>query len=94
MSAGRNPWPVKPCTLGLLAAFLGALLAGCSRAPVVDILGSFFPAWLVCFMVGIVLTAIVRVVLLRLQLQLALPVLAYPALAALFTFALWLIFFH
>jgi hypothetical protein len=76
-------------------ALLGTLLlAGCSRAPAVDILGSFFPAWLVCFMVAIALTAIVRLVLSRLHIQLALPILVYPALAALFTFVLWLIFFY
>jgi YtcA family len=90
-----NTSTVTSCLRHLWLTLLGTLLlAGCSRAPVIDILGSFFPAWLVCSMVAIVLTAIVRVVLLRLQLQLALPVLVYPALAALFTFALWLIFFH
>ena len=24
------------------------LLSGCSRAPEIDVLGSFFPAWVVC----------------------------------------------
>lgn len=70
------------------------LLAGCSRAPSVDILGSFFPAWLLCFIVAIVLTALVRLVLVWRHIQLAMPILVYPAVAALFTFALWLIFFH
>ena len=70
------------------------LLAGCSRAPSVDVLGSFFPAWLVCFIVAIVLTALVRLELLRLRVKAALPILVYPSLAALFTFLLWLIFFY
>ena len=70
------------------------LLAGCSRAPSVDVLGSFFPAWLVCFLVSIVLTALVRLALLRLRVKAALPLLVYPSLAALFTFLLWLIFFY
>ena len=70
------------------------LLAGCSRAPTVDILGSFFPAWLVCLIAAILLTVLVRFVLLRLRLKVAFPILVYPSLAALFTFALWLIFFH
>jgi hypothetical protein len=68
------------------------LLAGCSRAPTVDILGSFFPAWLICLVVAILLTALVRFVLLRLRLKVAFPILVYPSLAAFFTFALWLIF--
>jgi hypothetical protein len=70
------------------------LLAGCTRAPTVDILGSFFPAWLICLVVAILLTALVRFVLLRLRLKVAFPILVYPSLAALFTFALWLIFFY
>jgi YtcA family len=69
------------------------LLSSCSRAPSVDVLGSFFPAWLVCFIVAIVLTALVRLALLRLRMKAALPLLVYPSLAALFTFLLWLIFF-
>jgi hypothetical protein len=82
---------VKRPPLTLLGTLL---LAGCSRAPAVDILGSFFPAWLVCFVVAIALTAIVRLALLRLHVQLALPILVYPGIVALFTFTLWLIFFY
>ena len=67
---------------------------GCSRAPSVDILGSFFPGWLVCLVPGIVLTALTQLVLSRLRIKLAFPVLVYPSLAALYTFALWLIFFR
>ena len=70
------------------------LLAGCSRAPTVDILGSFFPAWLICLVVAILLTAFSRFALLRLRVKVAFPILVYPSLAAFFTFALWLIFFH
>ena len=70
------------------------LLASCSRAPSVEVLGSFFPAWLVCFIVAIVLTALARLALFRLRVKAALPMLIYPSLAALFTFMLWLIFFY
>ena len=70
------------------------LLSSCSRAPSVDVLGSFFPAWLLCFTVAIVLAALVQLALLRLRVKVALPLLTYPSLAALFTFLLWLIFFY
>jgi YtcA-like protein len=70
------------------------LLSSCSRAPSVEVLGSFFPAWLVCFIVAIVLTALVRLLVMRLRLKVALPMLAYSGLAAFFTFALWLVFFN
>jgi hypothetical protein len=79
----------------LLPLLLAApLLSSCSRAPSVEVLGSFFPAWLVCFIVAIVMTALVRLALLRLRVKAALPLLVYPSLAALFTFLLWLIFFY
>ena len=74
---------------------LGALvLTSCGRAPSFDILGSFFPAWLACLALGLLLTVTARWLLLRLQIVLALPILTYPSLTALFTFALWLIFFQ
>ena len=74
---------------------LGAfVLTGCGRAPSFDILGSFFPAWLACLALSLLLTVIARWLLLRLQIVLALPILTYPSLTALFTFALWLIFFQ
>ena len=70
------------------------LLVGCSRAPSLDVLGSFFPAWLVCFIVAILLTALFRLLVMRLHVKVALPMLVYPSLAAFFTFVLWLVFFY
>ncbi|HYT20138.1 MAG TPA: YtcA family lipoprotein [Candidatus Polarisedimenticolia bacterium] len=90
MTALRDSRVVRLLPLLLVAP----LLSSCSRAPSVEVLGSFFPAWLVCFLVSIVLTALVRLVLLRLRVKAALPLLVYPSLAALFTFLLWLIFFY
>ena len=80
--------------LAFLVSLSALPLASCSRAPSVDIVGSFFPAWLVCLTLAVLLTALTRLVLLRFHMNLDLPVLAYPSLAALLTFALWLIFFH
>ena len=70
------------------------LSTGCNRAPSFDILGSFFPAWLLCMASGLLLTVAARSLLLRVGVELALPVLTYPSLTALFTFALWLSFFQ
>ena len=74
----------------------GALLAaGCSRVPSFNILGSFFPAWILCGLIGILLTAGARVFFVRLKFEQELSplILVYPCLAAFFTFTLWLIFF-
>jgi hypothetical protein len=65
-----------------------------TRAPSFDILGSFFPAWLVCLALGILLTMAARWLLVRLHIVIALPTLTYSSLTALFTFALWLLFFR
>jgi hypothetical protein len=78
----------------LLLLLIGSPLSSCSRAPSVDVLGSFFPAWLLCFVAGIVLAASVRLLLLRLNMKVPFPILAYPSLAAFFTFTLWLVFFY
>ena len=78
----------------LLLLLIGSPLSSCSRAPSVDVLGSFFPAWLLCFVAGIVLAALVRLLLLRLNMKMPFPILAYPSLAAFFTFTLWLVFFY
>ena len=78
-------------TYGL--ALLLWLVTSCSRAPTFDIMGSLFPAWIVCLVLGILLAVIGRWLLLRQKITLLWPILVYPNLAALFTFSLWLIFF-
>ncbi len=75
----------------ILAALL---LTGCGRAPSFDVLGSFFPAWLACLVLGVVLTVVARWLLVRLNIEIALPVLTYPSLTAVFAFALWLALFQ
>jgi YtcA family len=72
------------------------MAAGCSRAPTFNILGSFFPAWILCGIVGILLAVVVRLFFVRIKLEdqlLAPLILVYPCLTAFFTFSLWLVFF-
>ena len=72
-----------------------ALLAGCSRAPTFNILGSFFPAWLICMVVGIILAAVAYRVLvwLKLEQEIKWSIVVYPSIALFFACVLWLIFF-
>jgi len=69
------------------------LMTGCARAPSFDILGSFFPAWLVCLAVAILLTGVSQALLSR-YVEIVWPVFVYPSLTALFTFAMWLALFR
>ncbi len=81
-------------TAALSAATL--LIAGCSRAPTFNLLGSFFPAWMLCGLIGILLTIAVRIFFVRIKLEQQLkPVLVvYTCLAAFLTFTIWLLFFR
>jgi hypothetical protein len=77
----------------LVPALLGA---GCSRAPSFNILGSFFPAWIGCGVIGILLAVAVRLFFVHIKFEdkLLWPlILVYPCLTAFFTFTLWLLFF-
>jgi hypothetical protein len=86
MSRNRHP---------TLAALLTAVwLTGCVRAPSFEVLGSFFPAWLLCLAVGVLLSFAAHWLLLRLGIVIAVPVLTWPSLTALIAGALWLAFFR
>jgi hypothetical protein len=74
--------------------FTAFFLTSCGRAPSFDVLGSFFPAWLVCLGLSLILTAVARWLLVRLDIVLAFPVLTWPSLTALFAFASWLALFR
>jgi YtcA family len=96
----KLPSPLGPVLNRAAAAavsFAPALFAaGCSRAPSFNILGSFFPAWIGCGIIGILLASAVRVYFVRIKLEdeLLYPlILVYPCLTAFFTFTLWLLFF-
>ena len=67
-------------------------VAGCTRAPSFDILGSYFPGWLVCLAFALLITVLVRFLLLRLKIEVAAPMVVYPSLVASLTFAQWLLF--
>ncbi len=72
------------------------LLAGCGHAPNIDIIGSFFPVWMLCFAIAVPLTFGVRMALVRFHLENDVGPLAlfYPCTVLLFTSLLWLILFR
>jgi YtcA family len=77
-------------------AALCLFCSGCNHAPSIDIIGSFFPAWMLCLIISIVLVFAVRYVLIRYQIETEVgPVaLFYPSAVVLFTCLLWLVFFR
>ena len=76
----------------------GVALIVCSAAcnPLVNLEGSFFPAWMLCLVLGVALTAAVRslFVLLGLESDLGPPPLIYTSLALLLSVVTWLVVYR
>ena len=70
-------------------------LAGCSTSPAQNILGSFFPAWMLCAVAGIAGAAIVGQVFgaLGINRDLIVPPLTYVCIAVAGTLLVWLLWF-
>jgi hypothetical protein len=71
------------------------VLTGCGRAPSFNILGSYFPAWLLCIFAGIAGASIAVSILSRFGMQglIRWNILVYPCFAISIAFTLWLILF-
>ena len=68
-------------------------LTGCSAAPSRNILGSYFPSWMICVLIGMGLSIVVRLILVKLgvEKELPVPIVVHLALAIAFSFATWLL---
>jgi hypothetical protein len=75
------------------------LCAGCRSAgahsPTADVLGSYFPAWMACILLGLALTLVVRQLLigLRLNTHLRPAALVYVCMVVVWTLTVWLVCF-
>ena len=89
MSAGARR---TRCVVTTMA--LALIATGCD--PVINVFGSFFPAWVVCMVAGTALTIAVRplFVALGLERHLGPLLLVYPSLGLLLTMLAWLVFFR
>jgi len=87
--ARRGRW--LRCSL-VAAACIPA--AGCD--PIINIQGSFFPAWIICMAVGVVLTVACRQLfaVAGLEPHLGPLVLIYPSLWLFATLLIWLVFYR
>jgi hypothetical protein len=77
---------------GVSTAAALTLLSGCSSSPSRNILGSYFPSWMICALIGLGATLAVRAVLVRAGIDEALPmpIVVYLAFATAFSLATWL----
>ena len=73
--------------------------SGCGRvgthSPTIDVLGSYFPAWMACIVLGLFITVLVRQILIGLKINSHLrPAgLVYVCMAILWTLTVWLVCF-
>lgn len=79
-----------------LAVAIWMVCSGCSRAPSVSIIGSFFPIWMICIGAGVIAAFMVRAALLRFGLESHVgPLwLFYPSSVTLCACILWEVFFR
>ena len=79
-----------------LVAVMCVVLAGCQRVPSVTVLGAFFPSWMLCAIIGIALTLVVRWVLIAAGAdgELGPRAAVYPALALALGLGAWLLLFR
>jgi hypothetical protein len=66
------------------------------HSPTVDILGSYFPAWMVCILSGLALTLVAHwiVQVCELKPYVGPAPLIYSCLMIIFTFATWILFYQ
>jgi len=72
-------------------------LCGCEgRVPSVNVLGSFFPAWMLCILAGLMLSLLTRQLFKAIGLDpwIGPRAVVYPALAVGTMFATWIVFFQ
>jgi len=86
--------PCRKWLTGLRLAFI-AVLTGCQHAPSFNIAGSFFPDWIFCCLIGILLAVVSHRLFVRLEMERDVQpaVLVYPCIALSCAVTLWLVIF-
>ena len=72
------------------------LLSGCQAAPSINLVGSFFPSWMLCVALGVIGVLVLRRVFVRTEIEPHLGPVAvvYFCLWVLLTVGSWLLFFR
>jgi YtcA family len=79
----------------LVAPVAPFCLAGCTASPSLNILGSFFPAWMLCAAAGIIAAVVLRLALSTFGINqyLIAPPLTYLSIGVAGTLLVWLLWF-
>jgi YtcA family len=93
--AAGSATPIRRGPLGLWRAAITLPVAACSYSPTMDLLGSYFPAWMLCAVIGIVVSVVIRQILAVTGINdyVVAPLLTYAGLAVSATLLAWLLWF-
>jgi len=90
----HSPTTTRTVVVGIALIVPTVWICGCGDAPSFDILGSYFPAWLVCILIGIAVSAATGFCLSAgNQKLIRWSIVTYPCLAASIAFTLWLMLY-
>ena len=95
----RRDWSRPFVFIGLIL-LIGALVFVVRplshRSPTIDIVGSYFPAWMICIVSGLTLTLVAHwiVQVCKLKPYIGPAPLMYSCLMIIFTFATWILFYQ
>ncbi len=80
----------------LIAALIFVVRPVSHRSPTIDILGSYFPAWMICILSGLALTFVAHWIIQvgKLESYIGPAPLIYSSLMIIFTFATWILFYQ
>jgi YtcA family len=96
MRTDRTVWRFAVVGLAVVVLWLVAVRISSHHSPTVDILGSYFPAWMVCILSGLTLTLIAHWIIQvrNLKRYIGPAPLIYSCLMIIFTFATWILFYQ
>jgi hypothetical protein len=85
----------RRASLSLKPVVIVMAVSGCSHAPTMDLLGSYFPAWMLCAALGVVTAVMIRQLLAAAGIAeyVIAPLLTYAGLAVFVTLLIWLLWF-
>lgn len=69
------------------------LLTGCTLSPAIPVIGAYYPGWLFCIIMGVLLTLLTRRFITYRNIRLGFPTIVYTSLFILYSMLFWLVFF-
>jgi hypothetical protein len=88
--------PLKDLCKRAIYLLPALLIGGCARSPSFNVLGSYFPGWIICIVVGVLVASLLRMAINRIGWERGIPALPlfYFSLALLVACTLWLVTFE